>query len=260
VTCRARGQHDDVPRGAAGECTLAGRVVLVTGAAGALGRAIREQFTGLGAIVVGVDLHGDDCVYADIGTEEGNRVAIDAALEEHGRLDALVLNAGLQHMAPLDAFPEERWRQLLDVMVTGPFLAIKHAWPHLTARPGGRILVTASTSSFVAERFKAAYVTAKHGVVGLVKVAALEGAIHGLTANAVAPSWMRTPLVEYQVADRVSLLGLTEEEVISEMVSEQASHRFVEPSEVAATLAFLASPAASGITGTCVPVDLGALA
>jgi 3-hydroxybutyrate dehydrogenase len=242
------------------ERPLEGRVVLVTGAAGALGRAIREHFCDLGATVVGVDLHGDDCVHADLGTAEGNRVAIEAPVQEHGRLDALVLNAGLQHMAPLDSFPEERWRRLLDVMLTGPFLAIGHAWPHLTARPGGRILVTASTSSFVGERFKAAYVTAKHGVLGLVKVAALEGAAHGLTANAVAPSWMRTPLVEDQVADRVALLGRPAEEVMSEMVQEHADHRFVELSEVAATLGFLASPAASGITGACVPVDLGALA
>lgn len=239
---------------------LEGRVALVTGAAGALGGAITAQFSDLGATVVGADLHGDDYVHADVGTAEGNRLAIDAVVEEHGRLDVLVLNAGLQHMAPLESFPEERWRQLVDVMLTGPFLAISHAWPHLTARSGGRILVTASTSSFVAERFKAGYVAAKHGVLGLVKVAALEGAAHGLTANAVAPSWMRTPLVENQVADRVTLLGKTAEEVISEMVHEHATHRFVELEEVAATLAFLASPAASGITGACVPVDLGALA
>ncbi len=240
--------------------TLTGRVVLVTGAAGALGREVTEQFRGLGATVVGVDLHGDGCVHADVGTAEGNRAAIDHAVSEHGRLDVLVLNAGLQHVAPLESFPEERWRRLLDVMVTGPFLAIRHAWPHLTVRPGGRILVTASTSSFAADRFKSAYVAAKHGVLGLVKVAALEGAEHGLTANAVAPSWMRTPLVEAQVRERMALHGLTENEVISAMVEDHAAHRFVEVSEVAATLAFLAGPAASGITGACVPVDLGALA
>jgi 3-hydroxybutyrate dehydrogenase len=254
MTCRA------ISVTSASERPLADRVVLLTGAAGALGSAIRTHFEELGAAVVGADLHGSDCVHADIGTVEGNRLAIDTTVAAHGRLDILVLNAGVQHMAPLDAFPEERWRALLDVMVTGPFLAIRHAWPHLTARPGGRILVTASTSSFVGERFKAAYVTAKHGVLGLVKVAALEGAVHGLTANAVAPSWMRTPLVENQVADRVALLGLPEDEVIAGMVDEHAVGRFVEPSEVAATLAFLASPAASGITGACVPVDLGALA
>ena len=254
MTCRAEALL------AVRELALADRVVLVTGAAGALGGAITEEFRRQGATVVGADLHGSDCLHADVGTADGNRLAIETVMREHGRLDALVLNAGLQHMAPLDTFPEERWRALLDVMVTGPFLAIKQAWPHLTARPGGRILVTASTSSFEGERFKAAYVTAKHGVLGLVKVAALEGAAHGLTANAVAPSWMRTTLIEKQVADRMALLGRTEEDVVSELVAEHAVPRFVEPSEVAATLAFLASPAASGITGACVPVDIGALA
>jgi 3-hydroxybutyrate dehydrogenase len=145
-------------------------------------------------------------------------------------------------------------------MLTGPFLAIREAWPHLTREPGGRILVTASTSSMVGERFKAAYVAAKHGVVGLVKVAALEGGAHGLTANAVAPSWMRTPLVEHQLADRVRLTGHDEQTVLAGMVAEHATKRFVEVTEVAATLAFLASPAASAISGACVPVDLGALA
>jgi 3-hydroxybutyrate dehydrogenase len=163
-------------------------------------------------------------------------------------------------MAPVAEFPEHEWHRLLDVMLTGPFLSMRAAWPELIRRPGGRILVTASTSSFVGERYKAGYVAAKHAVLGLMKVAALEGADHELTANAVAPSWMRTPMVEGQVADRVRLLGRPEREVIAELVAEQAAKRFVEPAEVAATLAFLAGPAASGITGTCLPVDLGALA
>jgi 3-hydroxybutyrate dehydrogenase len=239
---------------------LRGRVAVVTGAAGALGRTIVDEFARRGAEVVGVDLHGDDCVHADIGTAEGNEAMVAAAVERHGRLDIVVLNAGAQHMAPIAEFPQEQWHRLLDVMLTGPFLAIRAAWQELTRRPGGRILVTASTSSFVAECYKAAYVAAKHGVLGLVKVAALEGADHGLTANAVAPSWMRTPLVEGQVADRVRLLGKPEREVVADLVGEQAAKRFVEPVEVAATLAFLAGPAASGITGACVPVDLGALA
>jgi 3-hydroxybutyrate dehydrogenase len=239
---------------------LAGRVVLVTGAGGTLGRVVVETFAGLGADVVGVDLDGDGLVRADIATADGNRAAVRAAIEAHGRLDVLVLNAGVQHVAPIAEFDEREWERLLGAMLTGPFLAIKEAWPHLIARRGGRILVTASTSSFAAERFKAAYVAAKHGVLGLVKVAALEGAEHGLTVNAVAPSWMRTPLVERQVADQARLRGIPAEDVLGQFVSEHAELRFVEPAEVAQTLAFLASPFASGITGACVPVDLGALA
>lgn len=240
--------------------SLSGRVALVTGANGHLGRAIGESFTARGATVFGVDLVGDSSFHADIATEEGTRDSVAAAVEAHGRLDMLVLNAGVQHMAPLPEFEASEWERLIGVMLTGPFLAIKHAWHHLTREPGGRILVIASTSSFVAEPYKAAYVAAKHGVVGLVKVAALEGAPHGLTANAVAPSWMRTPLVNRQLADRARLLGLSQEQVIEEMVAEHAVKRFVEPAEVADALAFLASAAAAAITGTCIPVDLGALA
>lgn len=240
--------------------SLAGRVAVVTGASGQVGQAVADEFTARGATVFGVDLHGEGCFHADLGTAAGNRDAIGAAIAEHGHLDILVLNAGIQHMAPLPEFPDAEWERLLSVMLTGPFQAIKHAWRSLTREPGGRILATASTSSFVAERYKAAYVTAKHGLLGLMKVAALEGAQHGLTANAVAPSWMRTPLLEDQLADRVRLLGLTEQEVLEKLVAEQAVQRFVEPAEVAAVLGFLAGSSASAITGVCIPVDLGALA
>jgi 3-hydroxybutyrate dehydrogenase len=122
------------------------------------------------------------------------------------------------------------------------------------------VLVTASTSSFVAEPYKVAYVSAKHAVVGLVKVAALEGAPHGLTVNAVAPSWMRTPLVENQLAKRMELYGLSREDAVAQIVTDHPVNRFVEPREVAETIAFLAGRGASAISGTTVPVDLGALA
>jgi 3-hydroxybutyrate dehydrogenase len=185
---------------------------------------------------------------------------IDSALREYGRLDVLVLNAGVQFMAPLAEFPEEQWDRLNNVMVKGPYLAMRYAWPALTERPGGRIIVTASVSSFVAEPFKAAYIAAKHGVVGLVKVAALEGAAVGLTANAVGPGGMLTPLIEKQLADHVRLRGISREQVIEGFVSHHAVKRFVETQEVADVIAFLASKESSGITGTCVPVDLGMLA
>ncbi len=240
--------------------SMEGRVAIVTGAAGALGSAVVATLGAHGAEVLPVDLTGEGCLSADVGTAAGNEEMVATALERYGRIDVLVLNAGVQHMAPIAEFEDDAWQRLIAVMLTGPFQALRAAWPALTASPGGRIVVTASTSSFIAERYKAAYVAAKHGVLGLVKVAALEGAEHGLTANAVAPSWMRTPLVEGQISDRVELLQKPREEVIAELVSEQAAKRFVEPVEVAATIAFLAGREASGITGTCVPVDLGALA
>jgi 3-hydroxybutyrate dehydrogenase len=246
------------PHGAAGP--LDGRVAVLTGAAGGMGTAIWRSLRDAGAAVVPVDLRGDGCLIADVGTADGNRRMVDAALERHGRLDILVLNAGVQAMSPIASYPEEDWDRLMDLMVKGPFLAMKFAWPHLTGEPGGRIIVTSSTAGLIAVPYKAAYVAAKHAVLGLMKVAALEGAASGLTANAVAPGWMYTPLVEKQIQDHMSLRGLSREEVVASMAAEQPGHRFVETEEVAALVVFLASAAASGINGTCVPVDTGTMA
>jgi 3-hydroxybutyrate dehydrogenase len=237
---------------------LAGRVAVVTGAAGGLGVAICDVFDREGATVVPVDIRGDG-LRLDIGTDAGNKAMVDAALERHGRLDALILNAGAQCVAPIPEFPESEWDRLFDVMVKGPWLAIKHAWPHI-ARPGGRVVVTASGSSFIAEPYKSAYVAAKHAVLGLVKVTALEGGPLGMTANAVGPGWMRTPMVENQLAEQMRLHGRSREEVIESMVDRHPVKRFVEPEEVANTIAFLTSDQASGINGSFIPVDLGTLA
>lgn len=238
---------------------LEGRVAIVTGAAGGLGTTICEVFEREGALVLPVDIQGEGCLHVDIATAEGNRFMVKTALERFGKLDVLVLNAGVQFMAPIADFPEEKWDRLMDVMAKGPFLAMKYAWPALTTRPGGRIVVTASGSSYIAEKHKSAYVAAKHAVNGLVKVAALEGGPLGLTANAVAPGWMRTPLVEKQLADQMRLRRLSREGVIDQMVTRHPVKRFVETVEVASLIAFLASEESSGINGACVPVDLGAL-
>jgi 3-hydroxybutyrate dehydrogenase len=238
--------------------TLAGKVAVVTGAAGGLGASICEVFEREEAVVVPVDVQGD-ALHLDVGTDAGNKAMVDAALERHGRLDVLVLNAGAQHVAPLAEFPESEWDRLFDVMVKGPWLAMKHAWPHV-ARPGGRVIATASGSSFIAEQYKSAYVAAKHAVLGLVRVAALEGGPLGMTANAVGPGWMRTPMVENQLAEQMRLHGRSRDEVIETMVERHPVKRFVEPLEVANTIAFLASDEASGINGSFIPVDLGTLA
>lgn len=236
------------------------KVAIVTGAAGGLGQAIVSTFAGEGATVVPIDVAGDDCHHFDAGTDQGARGMVELAIDRHGRLDVLVLNAGVQFMAPLPDFPEEQWDRLMDVMAKGPFLAIKHAWPALTERQGGRIVVTASGSSFIAEKYKAAYVAAKHAVAGLVKVAALEGAASGLTANAVAPGWMMTQLVEGQMADQVRLHGRSREEIVASWMAQSPVDHAVEPSDVAEVIAFLASSRSSGINGAIVPVDLGLLA
>jgi 3-hydroxybutyrate dehydrogenase len=238
---------------------LAGRTAIVTGAAGGLGTAICDVFTRQGAAVLGVDLRGDGCFQADVGSEEGNQAMIDEAIQRHGQLDTLVLNAGLQYMAPIHEFPNAKWDQLMNVMVKGPAQAIKAAWPHLTAKPGGRIVITGSSLSIVGEPYKAAYVSAKHAVIGLMKVAALEGSAHGLCANAVAPGLMWTELMEGQIADHMRLRNETREQIL-ERINLFQPGRAVEVSEVAETICFLASNRASGISGACIPVDLGALA
>lgn len=238
---------------------LEGRVAIVTGADGGLGRAIRAVLEREGATVVGVDLRGEGCEHLDTSTDDGCRRMVELALERHGRLDILVLNAGVQHMAPFAEFPLEQWDRLLGVMLTGPFLAIKHAWAPLVAAQGGRIVVTASTSSLVGEAFKPAYVSAKHGVAGLVKVAALEGARAGLTANAVAPGWMWTPMAEGQLDDQARLHGRSRDDILATMDEHNPAGRMVDPMEVAEVIGFLAGPRASAVSGTVIPVDLGAV-
>ena len=239
---------------------LSGRVAIVTGAAGGLGSATVWALRDADAAVVPVDVHGDDCVIADVATAEGNRRMVDLALERHGRLDILVLNAGAQAMNPIAGYAEADWDRLMNLMVKGPFLAMKFAWPQLTRQPGGRIIVTSSTAGLVGAPYKAAYVAAKHAVLGLVKVAALEGAAVGLTANAVAPGWMRTPLAEGQIRDHMRLRGIGRDDVIASMRAEQPAGRFVDPAEVAGLITFLAGEGGSAINGACIPVDTGTLA
>jgi len=218
------------------------KVVLVTGARGGIGAAIVERLDADGWTVHGVDV--DD---GDLTTRDGNRQVVEAALAAHGRLDAIVPNAGFQHVAPVADFPEEQWDRLLALLLTSPFLLAKHAWEALAAGGDGRICVIASAHALTASPFKAGYVAAKHGVLGLVKTLALEGAPVGISATAVCPAFVRTPLAEQQVAER----GL------DAVLERQAVKRLLEPSEVADLVAFLLGPSGRGITGVPVPLDLG---
>ena len=219
-----------------------GKVALVTGARGGIGAAIVERLEADDWTVHGVDI--DD---ADLTTREGNRTVVEAALAAHGRLDAIVPNAGFQHVAPVTDFPEETWDQLLAVLLTSPFLLAKYAWEALVASGEGRICVIASAHALTASPFKAGYVAAKHGVLGLVKTLALEGADVGITATAVCPAFVRTPLAERQVEER----GL------DAVIEPHAVKRMLEPSEVAELVAFLLGPTGGAITGVAVPIDLG---
>jgi len=236
---------------------LDGYVALVTGAGRGLGRAIAEDLEKFGARVVGVDLSGSE-VSADIGTRAGNADAVTYALRKYGRLDACVFNAGVQHVASIEEFPESEWNRLLDVMLKGPFLGLQAAWRSLAASPLGRAVIISSTSGVAAEPNKAAYVSAKTGVLGLVRSAAVEGARTGVAVNAVLPGWMRTEMAERQLAAAMRD-GASLAEAMDTMLARQPVKRFVETSEVAAAVRFLISPDASGITGVSLPVDLGLL-
>jgi 3-hydroxybutyrate dehydrogenase len=229
------------------------RAALVTGAAGGIGRAVRARLEADGWLVHAVDMED-----ADLTTREGNRDVVDAALGRFGRLDALVPNAGFQHVAPVADFPEERWDGLLALLLTSPFLLAKYGWEALAASGDGRFVAIASVHGLVASPFKAGYVAAKHGLLGLVKVLALEGAEHGISATAVCPAFTRTPLVEAQIADQAKAHGLPEERVLEDVIlAPHAVKRLIEPEEVAAVVSFLLGPDGRAFTGAPVTMDLG---
>jgi 3-hydroxybutyrate dehydrogenase len=239
------------------------RAALVTGAASGIGRAIAEKLASEGWHVLGADLAPGSGpvpgVEVDLTTREGNRRAVDATLERFGRIDAIVANAGYQHVSPVADFPEDHWDRLLSLMLTSPFLLAKYGWPSLCdAREGGRFLAIASAHALAASPYKAGYVAAKHGVLGLVKTLALEGGEVGISASALCPGYVRTPLVEKQIADQAKAHGISEERVLSDVIlAPHALKRLLEPAEVADMAAYLLGPSGRGFTGAAVPLDCG---
>jgi len=239
------------------------RAALVTGAASGIGRAIAERLVKDGWEVLGADLTAASGpipgVEVDLTTRSGNREAVDAAVERFGRLDAVVANAGYQHVAPIADFPEDHWDKLISLLLTSPFLLAKYAWPSLLEAPdGGRFLAIASAHALAASPYKAAYVSAKHGVLGLVKTLALEGGEAGISASALCPGYVRTPLVEKQIADQAKAHGISEDRVLNEVIlAPHALKRLLEPEEVADMAAYLLGPSGRGFTGAAVPLDCG---
>ena len=236
---------------------------LVTGAAGGIGRAIAERLVADGWDVLAVDLAPDPGgaghpFAADLTTRDGNRAAVEAALERFGRLDAVIPNAGFQHVAPVEEFDEDRWDALVALLLTSPFLLARYAWPALRSSGNGRVVVVASVHGLVASPFKAGYVSAKHGVLGLVKTLALEGAAEGIRASAVCPGYVRTPLVEAQIADQARAHGIPEARVLEEVIlAPQALKRLLEPAEVADAVAYLLGPGGALSTGAPLVLDGG---
>ena len=255
---------------------LTGQTAIVTGSTSGIGLGIAEALAAKGANVVvnsysdktedhavaaGIAArHGVEAVYvkADMAKPDECRDLVEQAAVRFGRLDILVNNAGIQHVAAVEDFPVERWDAIIAINLSSAFHTIAAAVPHMKAAGYGRIVNIASAHGLRASPFKAAYVSAKHGVVGLTKTVALELAGKGVTCNAVCPGFVLTPLVETQIADRAKETGLDRETVIRDIILEkQPSKQFATVEEIAAATAFLASKDAAQITGTTLSVDGG---
>lgn len=253
---------------------LVKKVVFITGAAGGIGLAIAQQFGEEGASVVISDVDNDRVMSAaeslrgsgadatgikcDVTSEAQLKGAIDSVTDSHGRLDILVNNAGLQHISPIEDFPTDKFELLHKIMLTAPFITIKHVFPVMKKQQFGRIINMASINGLVGFAGKAAYNSAKHGLIGLTKVAALEGAEYGITANAVCPGYVDTLLVRNQLSDLAKARNVPFEKVLEEVIYPLVPQkRLLSVQEIAHYVLFLASDKARGITGQAVVIDGG---
>ena len=255
---------------------LEGKVALVTGSTSGIGLAVARALARAGARVMlngsrpaaeaealraGMEAESGQAVRytaADMADPASVRGLVAATEAAFGSLDILVNNAGIQHVAPVDEFPDEKWDQLLAINLSSVFHTTKAALPGMKARNWGRIVNIASAHGLVASPFKAPYTASKHAVVGFSKAVALEVAETGITCNAVCPGYVRTPLVEKQVADQAKVHNMPEDQVIRDVIlAAQPNKRFLEADELAEFVRFLCSPAAAGMTGAALPMDGG---
>lgn len=241
---------------------LSGRRAVVTGGASGIGAAVAVRLAARGAhvVVCDVDAHGAAWVAERIG---GEALVLDLSRtadlgDLHLDADILVNNAGVQNVAPVERFSPEKFALMLRLMLEAPFLLSRAVLPHMYERGWGRIVHISSVHGLRASPYKAAYVSAKHGLEGLSKVIAMEGAAKGVTSNCVCPGYVRTPLVEDQLADQAEIHGLSVDEVVADvLLARSAVKRLVDPDEVAGAVAFLCSPEATSITGTQLTIDGG---
>ena len=247
---------------------LRDKVALVTGAGGGIGHSIARALADAGARVIAADMKetgrdvaeevGGAFLQADLSSMEETRDLCRRAAEVEGRVDILVNNAGLQIIAPVEEYSDETWAMMVQVMLVAPFQMIKHFIPGMKDRHWGRIINISSIHGLVASPYKSAYISAKHGLIGLTKTVALEAGEYGVTVNAICPGYVRTRLVEEQIAAQARNLNIGESEVVEKvMLGPAAIKRLIEPEEVARLVLFLASEDARSITGAAYTIDLG---
>ncbi|HUJ86013.1 MAG TPA: 3-hydroxybutyrate dehydrogenase [Burkholderiales bacterium] len=248
---------------------LKDKIAIVTGAASGIGLACAERLAADGAKVVLADVNekagaeharrlGGRFVAVDLTQREGCQRLVETTLAAHGTVHVLINNAGYQHVSPIEDFPEEQWQRMIALMLSAPFLLTRYCWPAMKKQKWGRVVNIASIHALIASPFKVGYVSAKHGLVGLTRTAALEGGEFGITVNAICPAYVRTPLVDAQIADQAKANGISPEEVIEKiMLAPAAVKRLIEPSEVAGFVAYLCGESAGTITGAALTMDLG---
>ena len=248
---------------------LKDKVCIVTGAASGIGLAIAEMFAAEAAKVVMVDINEEQLkahcerlhanyVVADLSKRADNKKVVDDAVKFYGTVDILVNVAGIQTVSPIEDFPEDKWDFMINLMLTSPFLLTRYSWPFMKANKWGRVVNLNSIHGLVASEFKSAYVSAKHGLSGLTKTAALEGGPLGITVNSICPSYVMTPLVQKQIAAQAINHGITEEEVGPKIMLQKAAvKKFLQPSEVANVVKFLCTDEAGMITGSTMTIDGG---
>jgi 3-hydroxybutyrate dehydrogenase len=251
------------------EKTLSNRVAIVTGAASGIGRATAQALAQQGHQLVIADLPqsaGQELaaslnglfVDVDLTQRSECRKLIDRTIEHYGRVDIVVNNAGFQHIDSIVDFPEDTWERMQALMVTAPFLLTKYSFTDMQSRGWGRYVNISSINGLIAMPFKSGYVAAKHGLIGLTRTTALEGGAHGITANALCPAYVRTPLVENQIEAQARTRNISPEDVISTvMLQNTAIKRLIEPEEVGSLVAYLCSDAAAVVTGAAWTIDLG---
>jgi len=245
------------------------KIAIVTGGASGIGLACAERLAADGMKVVIADMNekagtehakrlAGDFILSDLIQRKGCRHLVDETLKKHGTVHVLVNNAGFQHVSPIEDFPEDQWERMISLMLTAPFLLTRYCWPAMKKQKWGRIVNMASIHALIASPYKVGYTAAKHGLVGLTRTAALEGGEFGITANAICPAYVRTPLVDNQIADQAKANNMSAAEVIEKiMLAPAAVKRLIEPAEVAGFVAYLCGDAAGVITGSALTMDLG---